>query len=142
MAPKAKAKSAQAKKKPAEEPRLGFLPPRLLASIFLYTVTMGVLYKMADDNGTLALLKSHLQAAPWNPLSPPCGLLSAKEFVIMSDRVVVGGSKGEAVGPQPGAGKLRPMPTRRHHPRCRRRLADSRLPWPVLHLLHLAILTS
>jgi hypothetical protein len=102
MAPKAKAKASSASKR-AEEPSLGLLRPRLLASVFLYTVTAAVLYKMADDSGMTTILKSHLRAAPWNPLSKPCGLLEAKEYVILSDRIVVG--KGQASGPQPGAGK-------------------------------------
>jgi hypothetical protein len=102
MAPKATPK-AKAEATKADEPSLGFLPRRLLASVFLYTLTAAVLYKMAEENGMLALVSSHLRAAPWNPLSKPCGLLDRQEFVILSDRIVIG--KGQADGPQPGAGK-------------------------------------
>lgn len=101
MPPKAKPKAPPAKK--AEEPTLGLLRPHLLASVFLYTVTAAVLFKLTVDNGMMAILKSHLRAAPWNPLAKPCGLLEAKEYVLLSDRIVVG--KGQASGPQPGAGK-------------------------------------
>ncbi|KAI3435951.1 hypothetical protein D9Q98_002009 [Chlorella vulgaris] len=104
MAPKATPK-AKAEATKADEPSLGFLPRRLLASVFLYTLTAAVLYKMAEENGMLALVSSHLRAAPWNPLSKPCGLLDRQEFVILSDRIVIG--KGQADGPQPGAVHVR-----------------------------------
>lgn len=82
----------------AEEPSLGLQPRRLALSAVLWAIAAAYLYHVVDNGGLLDVLGSHLRAAPWNPLVPPCGLLEAKEFVIMSDRVA---TRGQIL---PGAG--------------------------------------
>lgn len=82
------------------QPQTGLLKKRAAASVVLYAVVVSVLYRQFQASGMIDLLGSHLRAAPWNVLSPPCGLLEAKEFVVMSDRVVT--PDGQAV---PGAGE-------------------------------------
>lgn len=88
MPPKSPAKG-KAAAKPAEEPRLGLMPRRLLASAVMYAIAAAVLYQRLESSGMLRVVRSHLEAAAWNPLAaPPCGLLAAKEYVLLADRVV------------------------------------------------------
>lgn len=83
-----------------EEPRLGIAPERLALSVCLWGIAAAFLYQNLNDSGMIRLLGSHLRAASWNPLAPPCGLLQFKEFVLLADRIVT--PRGQVL---PGAGE-------------------------------------
>ncbi|KAL4458612.1 hypothetical protein ABPG75_013477 [Micractinium tetrahymenae] len=71
-----------------DEPRLGIAPERLALTVCLWAIAAAFLYQNLSDSGMIRLLGSHLRAAPWNPLAPPCGLLQGKEFAVLADRIV------------------------------------------------------
>lgn len=83
-----------------EEPHLGIAPQRLALSACLWAIACAFLYQNLHASGMVRLLGSHLRAASWNPLAPPCGLLQAKQFVVLADRIVT--SRGQVL---PGAGE-------------------------------------
>ena len=95
----AEAASAQAR----DARILGLQSSRLLASLFMYVVTLAVLYYKMEQGGNMAIIGSMLRAALPHRLSPPCGLLPAKEFLIVSDRIM------KPWGVTPGAGEV-PLP--------------------------------
>lgn len=95
MPPKETPAAAAAK---APEPELGLQRSRLGASAVMYAIAIAVLYQRFDASGVFGLAASHLRVlSPWEKA---CGHLDAKEFVLLSSRVLQ--PRGE---PAPGAGE-------------------------------------
>lgn len=106
-----------------EEPHLGIAPQRLALSLCLWGVAAAFLFQNLNSSGMISLLGSHLRAASWNPLAPPCGLLQAKQFVVLADRIVT--SRGQILS---GAGELAAAARQCPPASCRHRGALPALP--------------
>lgn len=79
---------------------MGIQRSRILLSCAMYVMAVAVLCQKFSDNGMLSLIASHARVkAPW---VQPCGLLGAKEFVLVADRLVL--PRGQVV---PGAVHVR-----------------------------------
>jgi allantoinase len=59
---------------------------RLFFSTFMQAATVAILFNRMQETGLMDAVNSYV--ALHNPLSPPCGLLPHKEFLIISDRIV------------------------------------------------------
>lgn len=70
-----------------EPPTLGQDPRRFAISIFLQACLLGMVLYQMKESGTLAAIANYVGVV--NPWSQPCGLLSSKEFILVSDNIVL-----------------------------------------------------
>jgi allantoinase len=82
MAPKRTQKPLKAP--PASPPTSSLR--RVLLSLFAQAVVVAFLYRRLSEAGIVDVVGSYL--VTYNPAIPACGLLPAKEFILLSDRVV------------------------------------------------------
>ena len=84
------------------EPTTGLAPQRLLISVALQVTALAFVYQRLKDTGVGATL--HTFWRTHSPLVPPCGLHEAKQYVLLSDRVVAPHSVGPGLGECRGGG--------------------------------------
>ena len=77
-------------------PVMGLAPQRLLISVTLQVIALAFVLQRLRDTGVGATLHTFWRAH--SPLVPACGLQEAKQFVLLSDRVVAPHSVGPGVG--------------------------------------------
>lgn len=84
----------------SDPPVLGMNPRRLAISFLVQAAVLGVVAYQMINTGQMDVVANYLGVV--NPWSKPCGLLDAKEFIMLSDNIV----RPSGVAPGYGAGAL------------------------------------